>query len=665
MAASEWVLYVAPGTADGQSRYETLTEAVEAARSRREGAVTCRIVVAGGTHFITTPVCLDARDSGLSIEGAPGETAILCGGRPIAGWRVAEDGLWVAEVPKVREGGWNFRVLIMNGRWCDRARWPEEGWHQHRNEAAAAPAWQRESGTSYDYADFTTLVYDPADLGANFDPRNAEIRVYHSWDESLVRVLAVDPAAHTLTLHPPCIYPPGTFAHREYVIFNTRDGLTRPGQWLLDRTAGQVVYWPLPGERPEEAEAVAPYAESILQLHGSDEAPVRDVVIRNLTFTATRSYLTNENLRDLVAPSNAELAESMGIGGRNSAGAISLQHAQHCTLAGLALRQIGGQAIKARDVRGLRVLGCQVADIGAAGIALRHGQTIELMDNRLERVGRLFPSTNGIIVSDADHVSIHHNEIHETPYVGISLNTCRHGSICSNRISRVMQEIDDGAGIYLSFGEHIIMRANHVSDLTDSVRYERNIRHAYYFDVGCKHGLLQGNLAERCSSFSHTHMAEHITICDNVFIADGHGAISFRRSSDCHFVRNIVQVEHDLTLHDVEAQIVDRNVLFTRQGRLIALSTRQPGGECELRLELTNRHDDPRVVEEREGRYVSASSELIATLGLTPVNVADAGCGRSCHQFYTFKEDVNAAWQRLYPMLIEGMSRAGGEKGQS
>jgi acyl-CoA synthetase (AMP-forming)/AMP-acid ligase II len=33
--------------------------------------------------------------------------------------------------------------------------------------------------------------------------------------------------------------------------------MTEPGQWYLDRTAGKVVYWPVPGEEMSEAEVLA------------------------------------------------------------------------------------------------------------------------------------------------------------------------------------------------------------------------------------------------------------------------------------------------------------------------------------------------------------------------------------------------------------------------
>ena len=39
-------------------------------------------------------------------------------------------------------------------------------------------------------AERTTMKYDPADIGPWLEVKNAEVRVYHMWDESLLGVVA-------------------------------------------------------------------------------------------------------------------------------------------------------------------------------------------------------------------------------------------------------------------------------------------------------------------------------------------------------------------------------------------------------------------------------------------------------------------------------------------
>jgi hypothetical protein len=47
----------------------------------------------------------------------------------------------------------------------------------------------------------------------------------------------------------------------------------RPGQWYLDRTAGRVVYWPLPGQDMTKAKVIAPILERILSIVGNSILP--------------------------------------------------------------------------------------------------------------------------------------------------------------------------------------------------------------------------------------------------------------------------------------------------------------------------------------------------------------------------------------------------------
>ena len=662
MACSEHVLQVTEELIEEERRFTTLQAAVEAARRMREPGESCRIVLGGGTYFVDEPVCLDERDNGLIIEGAAGESITLCGGRRIEGWRQEGDQLWVADVPAAGNRMSDFRTLAVNGRCRARARLPGQGYFYHTNDADPAPSWQRGEAGTHDYAEYTTLAYNPDDLGPDFDAANAEVRVYHSWDESLVRVADLDANGHVMTLYPPCVYPPGTFGRREFVVWNTREGMTQPGQWYLDRTAGKIVYWPLPGEEPDAIEAVVPELESILQIHGSATAPVKSVMVRNLTFTATKSCLTNEKLLEMIAPSETELSTSIGVGGRNSEGALSMRHSDACVLAGLTFRQIGGQAIKGRDVRDCRIVACDIEEIGAAGIHLDNVDGADISNNRVRAIGRLFPSANAVLVTQSDNAILRHNEISDAPYSGISLHTCKNASICSNRIDRVMQEIDDGGGIYVAFGERVVVASNSISDFADSDRYERNMRHAYYFDVGCLHCLLEGNLAQRCSSFTHVHMAAQVAVRDNIFVSDGPGAVSFRRSADCVFERNVVQAQGDLEVHDLERQIVHRNILCSRAGRIIALSTLEPDRtEGDLRIEASNVHVDPAVEEARQGRFCVSSPELSAALDLKPVNVASAGRTDAHPMLFTFNEDVRESRRQLYPVLVEGMRRHGSD----
>lgn len=175
-----------PGTAE--QPLATLEAARDAAR-KSKGGPHC-ITVMPGEYFLAKPLELDARDNGLTVEASPGGAVTLYGGQLVTGWRRDGDRLWCADLPGVKEGTWDFRALVVNGRMPDRARFPESGTllNQGTWNLPLLPAvggfWERKPTKE----ELTTMPYDPKDIPATLDVKNAEVRVYHMWDESLVGV---------------------------------------------------------------------------------------------------------------------------------------------------------------------------------------------------------------------------------------------------------------------------------------------------------------------------------------------------------------------------------------------------------------------------------------------------------------------------------------------
>ena len=140
-----------------------------------------RILLRPGEYFLEKPLELDARDSGLTIETEQPGKVTLYGGRLITGWRRDGDKFWCADLPGVKEGKWDFRALVVNGRMPDRARFPESGTLENRGTwnvkllPAVAGHWERKPTRE----ELTTMPYDPKDIPATLDVKNAEVHVPH------------------------------------------------------------------------------------------------------------------------------------------------------------------------------------------------------------------------------------------------------------------------------------------------------------------------------------------------------------------------------------------------------------------------------------------------------------------------------------------------------
>ena len=115
--------------------------------------------------------------------------------------------------------------------------------------------------------------------------------MYHMWAESLVGVVSNDLQRHALILASEPAWPPGALNRRKYVVYNTREGMTRPGQWYLDRAAGRLVYWPRADEDMAKVKIVAPTAERVVRIAGTRQKPVEKITLRGLTLQATTAPL--------------------------------------------------------------------------------------------------------------------------------------------------------------------------------------------------------------------------------------------------------------------------------------------------------------------------------------------------------------------------------------
>src|SRR5690606_4683055 len=80
------------------------------------------VQLAGGRYLLTETLALTPEDSGTKTapvvwRSAPGESAVLSGGREIRGFRESkENGVrrWTVELPEVKSGAQNFRQLFIS-----------------------------------------------------------------------------------------------------------------------------------------------------------------------------------------------------------------------------------------------------------------------------------------------------------------------------------------------------------------------------------------------------------------------------------------------------------------------------------------------------------------------------------------------------------------------
>ncbi len=590
-----------------QQPFATLARAVEA--SRESGAK--RIVVHGGDYY-DVGVTLDGRDSGLAIEAAPGETPVLHGGRRVTSWQRDGDRFWAAPLGGVKERTWDFRTLIVNGGWRDRSRLPELGRYEHptvfdvRWLSSTEGGWQRKPTAS----ELTTLHYHPGDLGTWTDLNNAELTIYHAWDESMVGLASLDEAAHTVTFSTPAGHPPGAFGYwkreaRTYVAWNLRQGMQRPGQWYLDRTAGKCVYWPLPGEDMAAAVMLAPTRHCILALNGTEEMPLTDVTLRGLSLTCTTTPLVTG-----------------GFGAANFPGAITGEFCHGLTLEGLKIANVGGQGVKITRGRDVRIEGCDIGWTGACGVILRSQEGL-VRDCEIHHIGRAYPSGIGVFAGGL-RVHLQHNHFHHTAY-GCTHLTAAFSRVESNLFHDYMETMLDGGAIYVGFCKGIEVRGNIVRGPGGTSH-----AHAYYIDERSEDFVIESNLAVNTRWPSHNHRSCNCTIRGNVFLDDGDSLISLLVCKGFALEKNIWFARGRLSLQAYRDSIssMAANVLFSGTGVMQAEWLLPPyAADCTEPLPIRDGTlcGDPGFIDAAAGDYRFKHDSLARKLGIEPIDVSKAG----------------------------------------
>jgi len=588
-----------PNGAGTDGPFATLEAARQAAR--KAGEQPRRIVVGGGRYLIERTLVLTEKDSGLTIESASGAKVELIGGRRVTGWKRDGEKFYSSVLAGVKEGKWDFRALVVNGRYCRRARLPEEGTYEHESSfgvpwmTTTGGGWKRKPTTE----ELTTLKYKSGDLGDWLDVKNAEITVYHMWDESLIGVAGMDTQSHTLTFSSPTSHPSGAFGVRKYAVWNVREGMTEAGQWYLDRTAGKVVYWPRGGEDMSAAEVFAPVIESIIRIERA-----RDITIRGLRLSVTTTPL-----------------KAGGFGAGRFDGAVSVSSGEDCLLIDLEILNAGGQGVKASG-RGIRVERCHVHHVGACGIKCS-GTAVAVTDNHIHDIGLTYPSALALQGGGKDSL-YSHNEIHDAPYTAINCGG-ENNRIEGNLIYRVMTELHDGGGIYCFAGKNLVLRGNFIRDIIDTGGYGAS---AYYLDERSEGCVVEGNLSIGVVRPSHNHMAKNNTIANNVFISSGDARLTWPRSSGYTFERNVIVAEGKIVFDNPGAIVSWKsNCIFSRAGEVVGnkLDRYSKKGTSELGAQGGGVFADPRLLEYDKGTVRFAPGSPTAGLGIEPIDVSAAG----------------------------------------
>jgi hypothetical protein len=397
-------------------------DAVREAKQQASGPIT--VFFRGGTYFLEQPLRFGPDDSGtkdgpIVYTSAPGEKAVISGGRVITGWKQASDGLWTAEIPEVKQGKWYFRQLFVNGQRRARARLPREGSYQ-----VAAPG----------DPPARAFRFHPGEL----DPKwrnldDVEVVLLQYWTDARLRIEAIDEAAHVVRFTGDDWRP--TDWSKGWYVENVFEGLSQPGAWYLDRHTGTFYYRPLPGEDVGQMQFTAPVTKTWLHLEGDYKHGklVEYLTFRNVTFQYSAWEMDGKlgysySQACIEYPPDAVPQSLVPV----PAG-IYAKGVRHVRFEDNEIAHTGGWAIHLAQggCKDNAIVGNTMHDLGAGAIrvggplatlddAEESGRT-RITDNRIDGCAKVYLGAPAVIVLQSSGNRVAHNEITGTCEWAISV----------------------------------------------------------------------------------------------------------------------------------------------------------------------------------------------------------------------------------------------------
>ena len=474
-----------------------------------------------GVYQLNQPITIRPEDNGTRIV-ADGKVTIS-GGVSISGWK-KEGKCYVADVPDFNGRPLEFRQLWVNGKKAVRARDVNDFEQMFRirsvdkaNETIYVPA---KAVKKIINAKYPEMVLHEMWCIANLRIKNIKIQ------GDSAAVTFHQPESHVHFMHPwpsPMVTTDGH--NSAFYLTNAKELLDSEGEWYLDARASKLYYIPRKGEDMGSAEVIAPAVETLVQVAGTPDEPVKDVTFEGITFSYATwmrpsvsghaplqagMYMTEAyKLRPKMdRPNGDHKLDNQGWVGRPAA-AVSLNCAENVSFTKCTFEHNASTGLDYHlYINGGTVDRCTFRDIGGNGIlaggfspeGFEAHKPYDPADRRIICTG--LNITNNLItdVTNEDwgcvgigagfvrDIRICNNEISDVSYTGISVGWGWNQQPCSmannlisgNLIYNYAKHMYDTAGIYtLGAQPHSLIEGNVVRDIY-TPSYVHDPEHWFY-----------------------------------------------------------------------------------------------------------------------------------------------------------------------------------------
>lgn len=498
----------------------SIEKALQQAREERRlnNATDICLRLQEGVYQLNQPITIRPEDNGTRIV-ADGKVTIS-GGVSISGWK-KEGKYYVADVPDFNGRPLEFRQLWVNGKKAVRARDVDDFEQMFRirsvdkaNETIYVPA---KAVKKIINAKYPEMVLHEMWCIANLRIKNIKIQ------GDSAAVTFHQPESHVHFMHPwpsPMVTTDGH--NSAFYLTNAKELLDSEGEWYLDARASKLYYIPRKGEDMGGAEVIAPAVETLVQVAGTPDEPVKDVTFEGITFSYTTwmrpsvsghaplqagMYMTEAyKLRPKMdRPNGDHKLDNQGWVGRPAA-AVSLNCAENVSFTKCTFEHNASTGLDYHlYIKGGTVDRCIFRDIGGNGIlaggfspeGFEAHKPYDPADRRIICTG--LNITNNLITDVTNE---------DWGCVGIGAGFVRDIRICNNEISNVSYT---GISVGWGWNQQPCSMANNLISGNLIYNYAKHMYDtAGIYTLGAQpHSLIEGNVVRDIYTPSYVHDPEH------------------------------------------------------------------------------------------------------------------------------------------------------------
>ena len=632
-------------TADGPfATVARVRDAIRELRKAQRGLPKpIEVCMAGGVYSLAEPLVLTHADSGtldcpITYKARGREKPVLSGGTVITGWKATKVNghkAWVASLPDVKKGKWNFRQLFVNGQRRPRSRLPKQGLYNFASLVGATKKTPWSKGQ-------VKMRFAEGHLSSKWhNLTDVEVIAHHLWSESRLPIKSIDDAKRTVEFDRRSVFKLSEDHRPEpgrYYVENVFEALDTPGQWYLDRKKGLLYYLPKKGETLSKAEIVAPRLEQVVRIAGSADGHwAQHIHLEGLTIAHTEWTLPEGCAGFAQA---AVSVRGFTKGSKGCPAAVTLERAEQCSVRACTIEHVGTYAIELeRGCKHNAVVGNTLCDTGAGGVKLCHGSSHSTVtDNEIAHGGRLFPSCVGIWIGKSSFNTASHNHIHDLYYTGISVgwswgyqvSSAHHNTVEFNHIHNIGQGmLSDMGGIYtLGISPGTRLCHNLIHDV-ESYSYGG---WGLYTDEGSTGILLENNIVYRTKTGSfHQHYGRDNIVRNNILAYSRIGQIQrSRQEPHTSFIldRNIIFWTEGPLLHGNWSDNhwrSDRNLFWNAAGAPIAFGELTFAEWRRFGHDRRSRIADPLFRAPEQGDFTLGKGSPALALGFQPIDLREVG----------------------------------------